>query len=140
VVGDRLDSDVAGAIAAGYPSLLVLTGVSTAADLLVATPDERPTYIAADLRGLLRRHRGVALDGLTARCGGARAGWVDGRVAVSVGPDEAPDEADGLDPLRVAAAVSWAASAAGHEPYWDDAHVAALLEPPTGANAAASGR
>lgn len=52
VVGDRLDTDIAGANAAGLPSLLVLTGVSTADDLVRATPAERPTYVAADLRSL----------------------------------------------------------------------------------------
>lgn len=52
VVGDRLDTDIAGANAAGLPSLMVLCGVSTAADAVHAVPDQRPTYLAADLRGL----------------------------------------------------------------------------------------
>lgn len=52
VVGDRLDTDIAGANAAGLSSLMVLTGVSTAAEAVHAGPDERPTFIAADLRGL----------------------------------------------------------------------------------------
>ena len=54
VIGDRLDTDIKGASAAGLDSLLVLTGVSTVRDLLAARPGERPTYVAADLRGLLR--------------------------------------------------------------------------------------
>ncbi len=52
VVGDRLDTDIAGAVAAGLPSLMVLTGVSTASDAVHAAPAERPGYLAADLRGL----------------------------------------------------------------------------------------
>ncbi len=36
VVGDRLDTDIAGANAAGLPSLMVLTGVSTAEDMIRA--------------------------------------------------------------------------------------------------------
>ncbi|MGZ6779478.1 MAG: HAD-IIA family hydrolase [Mycobacterium sp.] len=52
VVGDRLDTDIAGANAAGLPSLLVLSGVSTAEDTVRAVAAERPTYIAADLRSL----------------------------------------------------------------------------------------
>ncbi|MGV0746530.1 HAD-IIA family hydrolase [Mycolicibacterium sp. XJ870] len=52
VVGDRLDTDIAGAVAAGLPSLMVLSGVSTAAEALHAVPTERPDYIALDLRGL----------------------------------------------------------------------------------------
>ncbi|HVW40095.1 MAG TPA: HAD-IIA family hydrolase [Amycolatopsis sp.] len=52
VVGDRLDTDIAGAVEAGLDSLLVLTGVATPASVLRATPAERPTYLAEDLRGL----------------------------------------------------------------------------------------
>jgi glycerol-1-phosphatase len=52
VVGDRLDTDIAGAVEAGMDSLLVLTGVATPADVLVAPVRSRPTWIAANLRGL----------------------------------------------------------------------------------------
>jgi hypothetical protein len=52
VVGDRLDTDIAGAAAAGLPSLMVLTGVSTAGDMIRAAASARPTYLAADLRSL----------------------------------------------------------------------------------------
>ena len=55
VVGDRLDTDIAGANAAGLPSLLVLSGVSTAAETVRAAVGERPNYIAADLRSLYGR-------------------------------------------------------------------------------------
>lgn len=51
VIGDRLDTDVAGADELGWDSLLVLSGVSTRADLASAGP--RPTYVAEDLRALL---------------------------------------------------------------------------------------
>lgn len=52
VVGDRLDTDIAGACAAELDSLLVLSGVSDAADLLAAPPEQRPTHLGADLRVL----------------------------------------------------------------------------------------
>lgn len=52
MVGDRLDSDIAAAHAAGVPSLLVLTGVSDPADVLAAPPGQRPDYLAPDLRAL----------------------------------------------------------------------------------------
>jgi len=47
VVGDRLDTDVAGARALGWDSLLVLTGVTDEARL--ATSEIRPTYVGRDL-------------------------------------------------------------------------------------------
>jgi glycerol-1-phosphatase len=52
VVGDRLDTDIAAAAAAGLPSLMVLTGVGTADDVVRAQPGMRPTYLGADLRAL----------------------------------------------------------------------------------------
>jgi len=52
VIGDRLDTDMAGANAAHLPSLLVLTGVSTALDAVRAEAGQRPTYIGQDLRAL----------------------------------------------------------------------------------------
>ena len=52
VVGDRLDTDISGANAAGLPSLMVLTGVSTAPEMVRAVPRERPDYLGADLRSL----------------------------------------------------------------------------------------
>ncbi len=53
VVGDRLDTDIAGAVAAQLPSLLVLSGVSTADDAIRAVPAQRATYIGEDLRALM---------------------------------------------------------------------------------------
>ncbi|WP_102144463.1 HAD-IIA family hydrolase [Mycobacterium hubeiense] len=52
VVGDRLDTDIAGANAAGLPSLLVLSGVSTAAETVHAVAAQRPYYLAEDLRSI----------------------------------------------------------------------------------------
>lgn len=51
-VGDRLETDIAAAVAAGMPSLHVLTGVSTAKQVVNAEHGERPTFLAIDLRGL----------------------------------------------------------------------------------------
>jgi HAD superfamily hydrolase (TIGR01450 family) len=52
VVGDRLDTDIEGAVRARMDSLLVLTGVTRPADLLAAPPHRRPTHIGADLTAL----------------------------------------------------------------------------------------
>jgi HAD superfamily hydrolase (TIGR01450 family) len=52
VVGDRLDTDIAGAVAAGFPSLLVLSGVSTRKEADGAPPECRPTFVGADISAL----------------------------------------------------------------------------------------
>ncbi len=50
VVGDRLDTDIAGARALGWDALLVLTGVTDEARLMAS--EIRPTYVGRDLRVL----------------------------------------------------------------------------------------
>ena len=55
-VGDRLNTDHVGARAASIPGLHVLTGVSTARDVVLAPPAERPAFLHTDLRGLLQPH------------------------------------------------------------------------------------
>lgn len=49
IVGDRLDTDVAGGVAAGIDAMVVLSGVTTPADVLAAPPAHRPQLLAADL-------------------------------------------------------------------------------------------
>jgi 4-nitrophenyl phosphatase len=51
LVGDSLATDIAGGKAAGLRTILVLTGLSTAADL--ATTDQPPDHVFADLPALL---------------------------------------------------------------------------------------
>jgi HAD superfamily hydrolase (TIGR01457 family) len=50
VVGDRLDTDIAGAEGLGWDSLLVLTGISTRED--IAASSITPTFVAEDLSAL----------------------------------------------------------------------------------------
>jgi HAD superfamily hydrolase (TIGR01457 family) len=50
MIGDRLDTDIAGADRLGWDSLLVLTGITTREDLALSSV--RPTYIGDDLRAL----------------------------------------------------------------------------------------
>ncbi|MFM7718964.1 MAG: HAD-IIA family hydrolase [Actinomycetota bacterium] len=52
VVGDRLDTDIAGAVVLGWDSLLVLTGVTRSGDAAASEP--RPTFVRDDVAGLLR--------------------------------------------------------------------------------------
>ena len=56
MVGDRLDTDIEGANRAGFDSLLVMTGVTDLTTLVAAKPEQRPTYVAPDLAGLLEAH------------------------------------------------------------------------------------
>jgi len=56
-VGDRLDTDIEGAVNAGWDSLFVLSGAHTMLDLAVAPPHQHPTYIGEDLRALLQEPR-----------------------------------------------------------------------------------
>jgi ribonucleotide monophosphatase NagD (HAD superfamily) len=51
VIGDRLDTDIAGAAALGWDSLLVLSGVSSKEEM-TGSP-YRPTYVAPDVGALL---------------------------------------------------------------------------------------
>ncbi|MGN9779457.1 HAD-IIA family hydrolase [Micromonospora sp. H33] len=82
VVGDRLDTDIEGAVRAGLDSLLVLTGVSDVAELLAATPERRPTYVSEDLAGLFDPAAAVRVPG-PADAGGWSATLRDGRVELS---------------------------------------------------------
>lgn len=52
MVGDRMSTDIAGAVGSGMPSLLVLTGVDGPAELLAAPPGLRPDYVGRDLAAL----------------------------------------------------------------------------------------
>jgi hypothetical protein len=135
VVGDRLDTDIAGAVAAGCPSLLVLTGVTTASSALAASPDERPTYVSADLSGLLDEHPDVTVRGDEATCGrwSARvdgdtmqlvvadgdAGRSGGAPEAGAGPSRSshsPFSADDLDAWRAVCGAWWATGVAGEVP------------------------
>ncbi|WP_298177968.1 HAD-IIA family hydrolase [Saccharomonospora sp.] len=104
VVGDRLDTDIAGAAAAGYRSLVVLTGVATAEQLLVAAPGERPDYLAADLTVLTADVDVAALEI------GPRPGW---RVTVDDGVLAVTADGDGdrVDLLRHLCHVAWSSAA-----------------------------
>jgi HAD superfamily hydrolase (TIGR01450 family) len=101
VVGDRLDTDIEAAYRAGAHSLLVLTGVSRPADLLLAPPPQRPTYVAPGLDALLKPYPAVARAGDGFACGGWTAGrQADGQLTVT-------GAGAGIDGLRALCAAAW---------------------------------
>ena len=75
VVGDRLDTDIEAAHRVDADSLLVLTGVTSPAEAMLAPPTQRPTYLAENLAGLLQPHPDVtSQDGSAAAADGRRGG------------------------------------------------------------------
>ena len=100
VVGDRLDTDIAGANAAELPSLMVLTGVNSARDAVYAVPEQRATMIGHDLRAL---HQGAE----ELEVGPQEAWKIDtGGGAVTVSSVK-KDDGDGLSIVRAVADAVW---------------------------------
>jgi hypothetical protein len=98
VVGDRLDTDVLGAVRGGADSLLVLTGVVDVGALLAAPAGSRPTYVGTDLRALTAPQPGVEWRDGTARCDGSTAAYDGERIVV---------DGSGVGALRAACALAW---------------------------------
>jgi len=108
MIGDRLDTDIRGANRAGIDSLVVLTGIDRAKQVLAADAASRPDFIVADLRQLHepypeieRRRGGVRVRGAEVR--------VDGRRVVIE-----RDGDDSLDLLRAACTAIWESGTAIH--------------------------
>src|SRR5215207_22394 len=101
MVGDRLDTDIDGAVKAGVDSLAVLTGVSSLREVLDAGPGHRPTYVSAGLAGLNEPHLEVVFDGDTARCGHVLAVVGDGVLGIEGGTSRETNS------LRAATGLAW---------------------------------
>lgn len=98
-VGDRLDTDIEGGNAAKMPTFQVLTGVSGPLALIEARPEQRPTYIAKDMRDL---HKPAA-DLVPGAQGGFTARLNRDDILLERGnPDADPVEA-----LRTVLEVAW---------------------------------
>ncbi|SEB59637.1 HAD-IIA family hydrolase [Microbacterium hydrocarbonoxydans] len=101
-IGDRLDTDILGAVRAGIDSALVLTGIDRPKHVLAAPEGSRPTYILSDLRELHEPYPTVTVkDGVHSVNGAA--------VRVSGADVEIVAEGDSqIDLLRAGAAAIWA--------------------------------
>ena len=121
VVGDRLDTDIEGAVRGGADSMLVLTGVTSPRDAVLAPAGRRPTYLASGLGGLLERQPAVGsagarsgehVDGgapLAFRCGGWLARRPGGPASTGSAPIELTGHGAWIDGLRALCAAAWSA-------------------------------
>ena len=107
VIGDRLDTDIEGAVAAEMPALMVLTGVNNAMDLLLAPPHRRATHLARDLSALAEPDAHSRID--AARELEHRV--VGRRLTVDV----LPDDLAGPDLARSVVRLAWRHDATGLE-------------------------
>jgi HAD superfamily hydrolase (TIGR01450 family) len=96
VIGDRLDTDIAGANAAGYDSLLVLSGVTAAHEVLAAPEDQRPGYIGETMAAVLEPSATLAV--------GPQDGW---RIAVTADALEVSGEGSPVTLLRALCQPAW---------------------------------
>ena len=102
MVGDRLDTDIDGAINAGIDSLVVLSGVSSLRDVAGLEPERRPTYVGPDLSALVAPHPEMSLDDDRAVCGQATAAVSDDVVRLERG------SVSTVDGLRAVVELAWA--------------------------------
>jgi glycerol-1-phosphatase len=104
VVGDRLNTDIAGANAAGLPSLMVLSGVNSARDAVHAVPEQRATYIGYDLRSLHQDADVLAVA--------PQSAWhvETGDVSVTVRTGRDDEVGDDLSIVRAVAHAVWASN------------------------------
>ncbi|WP_343709876.1 HAD-IIA family hydrolase [Mycobacterium sp.] len=104
VVGDRVDTDIAGANAAGLPSMLVLSGANTVLNMLQAETGLRPTYVGHDLRSLHEDRDLLAI--------GPQSAWDveifdSGATVFATGKHQFDD---GLSVVRAVASAVWDAN------------------------------
>jgi hypothetical protein len=100
-IGDRLDTDIAGAQAAGIRSALVLTGIDRPKHVLAAPSNARPTYIVGDLRELHEPYPETRTKGDVTTVGRASV-RIDGADIIILDEGDRP-----IDLVRAGAAAIW---------------------------------
>lgn len=103
MVGDRVDTDIEGAHNAGLDSLLVMTGVTGAAELAAIPPALRPTFVGADLGALFEPLAEAIEDGHAVVVGPWRAEITDAAVVV----ERTSGSADAHAWWRAVAEAAW---------------------------------
>lgn len=105
-LGDRLDTDIQGAVAAGIPSALVLTGIDRPKHVLAAPPNARPDFLVSDLRELFEPYPLTVVRGARTSVGKASV-EIDGPDLRIVSEGDRP-----IDLLRAASAAIWSSGRA----------------------------
>lgn len=108
MIGDRLDTDIAGARRAEMRSVHVLTGIDRPKQLLAARPEERPDFVLASLSQLFEPYPQIEQ---------LRSGWSAGDALVKVDGADVRIVRAGSDPLnllRAACAAIWNADVSIH--------------------------
>ena len=111
-VGDRLDTDIAGGVAAEMDTFMVITGVSGHYDTLFAPPAHRPTYLSATMAGL-----NLPLAQVTPGPQGGFLARQEGSTVVVSGEGTITDAAQAATNLLLTAAeIAWAANTDAESP------------------------
>jgi len=103
-VGDRLDTDIVGAVAAGMDSLMVFSGAHGKSDLVSAPPGAQPSCIGSDVSALLAPRRTSELAGNQAICRAQEAVAAAGQIVVTTAPTTFEEQ---LDALWAVAQLAW---------------------------------
>jgi HAD superfamily hydrolase (TIGR01450 family) len=101
VIGDRLDTDIKGAVAAGLESAAVLTGIVGNKELLGAKSDERPNYILSDLSELFSDYPKPKRTKSSVSFGQSEVEIIGDRLMISAGNPSA------VETIRAATDLVW---------------------------------
>lgn len=105
MVGDRLDTDIDGALNFGIDAMLVLTGISTLDDALALPAHRRPHLVAPGLASLLHAHPAVDVGDGEASCRGVTVVVKDDAIVCT-----SEDVDDALALVRAVVALGWASA------------------------------
>ena len=81
IIGDPLDTDIAGGVQAGLTTVLVLSGIATEADLAASLV--KPDQVYADIGELVQMWQASLQDPIRAARGGAKGGQLVDRLLES---------------------------------------------------------
>ena len=101
MIGDRLDTDIKGAITAGIQSATVMTGVVGNKELLGAKTDERPNFLLTDMNDLFAEYPEAKPTKHGVRVGKSEVELLGDRVLLTAGHPAS------IDTLRAATHLIW---------------------------------